>query len=299
VPKQQQQPLLLIPGGSKDGNGFFLPQGADGNVTVAAGGTMLLACPGDKNRFNNTNLGTRTAVATCKSGTIFYVNSVSYTFSDFACKIYPVHVARASGNTCYDGTKRHIEIGFDVESDFYRLLDICFDDILRTTLYAKATIVSGIAGYQKVFPRTNFTQDTFFPMMSVENLYNRTTQRKTIRDILHSPKLDYKYIARKSNFYLARGHLSAKDDFVYGSQQRATFHSVNVAPQWQTFNGGNWYALEDSVRKYANTSKHNLDVYTVTYGILTFPDVNGTETELYLHVDSNNNKAIPVPKLFW
>jgi hypothetical protein len=98
---------------------------------------------------------------------------------------------------------------------------------------------------------------------------------------------------------VAKGHLSAKTDFVYGSQQRATFHYVNVAPQWQTFNGGNWKELEESVRAYADKSKLNLDVYTGTYGIVTFPDVKGIETELYLYVDSNNNKAIPVPKLYW
>jgi hypothetical protein len=40
-------------------------------------------------------------------------------------------------------------------------------------------------------------------------------------------------------------------------------------------------------------------VYTGTYGVATLPDINGNETELYLYVDSNNNKAIPVPKLFW
>jgi hypothetical protein len=29
------------------------------------------------------------------------------------------------------------------------------------------------------------------------------------------------------------------------------------------------------------------------------PNINGVETELYLSVDVNNNKAIPVPKLVW
>ncbi|GFG38327.1 hypothetical protein Cfor_01738 [Coptotermes formosanus] len=124
-------------------------------------------------------------------------------------------------------------------------------------------------------------------------------QRQTISTILGSSILCDQYIAETSEFYLIRGHLAAKADFVYGSQHRATFHFVNVAPQWQTFNGGNWKALETSVRTYADKNKLDLDVYTGTYGILTFPDVNGVETELYLYVDNNNNKAIPVPKLFW
>jgi hypothetical protein len=260
---------------------------------------VLLACPGDNNGFNDANLGTRTALATCNSGTTFYVDSISYDFSDFACKSYPFHTARFSGSTCYNGTKRHIEVGFEVESDFYKLLDICFDDILYTTLYVKATIVSGIAGYQEGFPRPSFIEDDFFPGMSVDDLYSRNTQRQTISTILGSAQLGDQYIAETSDYFLARGHHSAKADFVYGSQHRATFHFVNVSPQWQTFNGGNWEELEANVRAYADNKKLDLDVYTGTYGILTFPDVKGIETELYLYVDDNNNKAIPVPKFYW
>jgi hypothetical protein len=291
------QPLLLIPGGSKDGHGFYLPEGSNGTVTLSTGQTMLLACPGNLNGFNNTNIGLRTALATCVSGTTFFVNLVSYNFSNFACKRYPSHIARYSNNTCYDGTKPQIEIVFEVESDFYKLIDACFDDATKTTLYAKATIISGIAGYQKVFLRPGFVQDSFFPGMSVNNLYTESTQKKTISNILGLQPSGNNYI--NATYFLARGHLSAMADFVFGSQQRATFHYVNVAPQWQTFNIANWKVLESSVRAYADKKKIDLVVYVGTYGVATLPDVNGTDTELYLYVDINNNKAIPVPKLFW
>jgi hypothetical protein len=295
----EPQPLLLIPGGSKDVHGFYLPEGADGIVTLATGQTMLLACPGITNEFNNTNLELTTAMATCDSGTTFFVNSVRYNFSNFACTSYPFHTARYSGSTCYDGTKRHIEIGFEVESDFYKLIDVCFDDVLYTTLYAKATIVSGIAGYQRGFPRPSFILDSFYHGMSVNTLYTRSTQRKTISGLLGSTQLGDQYIDGTNVFFLTRGHLSAKADFVYGSQHRATFHFVNVSPQWQTFNGRNWEALESSVRAYADKRNVDFVVYTGTYGVATLPNVDGNETELYLHVDRNNNKAIPVPKFYW
>jgi len=296
----EPQPLLLIPGGSKDGHGFYLPDGADGNVTLAAGQTVLLACPGANNGFNNTKLGTKPAIATCDSDTTFYVNSVSYNFSNFACISYPFHTARYSNSSCYDGTKRHIEIGFEVETHFYKLMDVCFDDVLYTTLYVQATIVSGIDGHQTKFSGTRFIKDGFYPTeMSVYKLYSRNKTRETISDLLGSPELGDHFINAKSNYSLSKGHLSAKTDYVYGSQQRATFHFVNISPQWQTFNGGNWEALESSVRAYANKKKLDLVVYTGTYGVATLPNINGNETELYLYVDINNNKAIPVPKLFW
>ncbi|PNF16246.1 hypothetical protein B7P43_G14573 [Cryptotermes secundus] len=118
-----------------------------------------------------------------------------------------------------------------VESDFYKITDICFDDIQLKTLYSNFTFVSGIGGYQVGFPRPNFIQDNFYPEISVDNLY------------------------------------------------RATFHFVNVSPQWQTFNGANWNALEMSVRTYADRNKLNLDVNTGTYGVATLPNVNGIENE--------------------
>ncbi|GFG38326.1 hypothetical protein Cfor_01737 [Coptotermes formosanus] len=124
-------------------------------------------------------------------------------------------------------------------------------------------------------------------------------QRQTVGTLLGSSLQGDKYIAETSDYYLDKGHLSANADFVYGSQRRATFRYVNILPQWKSFNGGNWNELEKSVRTYADKKKLDLDIYTGTYGILTFPNVKGVETGLYLYVDNNNNKAIPVPKLFW
>lgn len=47
-----------------------------------------------------------------------------------------------------------------------------------------------------------------------------------------------------NNQFLARGHLTAKSDYIFASGQRATFFFTNAAPQWQPFNAGNWNNLE-------------------------------------------------------
>jgi len=103
--------------------------------------------------------------------------------------------------------------------------------------------------------------------MSVDTLYTQITQWEIISGLLDSTLLGDQYIDPTIDYYLARRHHSAKDDYVDGSQQRATFHFVNIAPQWQTFNGGNWEALESSVRAYADKKKLDLVVYTGTYGL--------------------------------
>ena len=166
-------------------------------------------------------------------------------------------------------------------------------------MYIKKNIISGIASFQKGFPRPSFIQNNFYPGLSVNTLYTRNTQRQTISAILVSTLLGYQYIGGITVSFLARGHFSAKAEFVYGSQYTATSNFVNVSPQWQTFNEGNWEALESSVLAYVEKKNLELVLYTGRYGVATLPNVNGIETELYLYVDSNNNKAIPVPKFYW
>ena len=49
--------------------------------------------------------------------------------------------------------------------------------------------------------------------------------------------------------YFAKGHLSPDAGFVYNVQQDATYYFVNVAPQFQSFNNGNWKSLEYNSRE--------------------------------------------------
>lgn len=71
-----------------------------------------------------------------------------------------------------------------------------------------------------------------------------------IAQILNSTKLANELVHDTNDYFMARGHLAAKVDFIYGSQQRGTFYFLNTAPQWQTFNGGNWEHIESSVRDF-------------------------------------------------
>jgi DNA/RNA endonuclease G (NUC1) len=98
---------------------------------------------------------------------------------------------------------------------------------------------------------------------------------------------------------MSRGHMTAKADFVYGAHMRATFWFMNVAPQWQTFNGGNWNNMEMSTRSFAGGYDNNLDVYTGTHGVTTLADVNGNEVPIHIAYDANNNGILRVPALYW
>ena len=81
-----------------------------------------------------------------------------------------------------------------------------------------------------------------------------------------------------SGLFLARGHLAPNADFVFYSWMDATYHFINVAPQWQSFNGrlstlikstyatfllgGNWMWFENGCRDFADERGVDLVVYT-------------------------------------
>ncbi|CAB4067048.1 unnamed protein product [Lepeophtheirus salmonis] len=86
------------------------------------------------------------------------------------------------------------------------------------------------------------------------------------------------------------GHLSPDSAFVYDGEQEGTYFFVNVAPQYQSFNKGNWLALEYAVRDLAKNQYSKLTVYTGTYEILELH-----QKQIFLL----EKKFIPVPRYFW
>lgn len=236
----------------------------------------------------------------CVSGKNLEVNGKSVAIRSITCSKYPYHTARYNGNTCLNQHKE-IEIGFDTGNEFITVIKECFDDNQQITLYSVFDLPRTISGYQSGYPRPNFVEDDFYNVGSntVESLYKRVNQRKTINGLLGLDPSDEKYVDNSNDYFLSKGHLTAKADFVYGSNQRATFHYVNVAPQWQTFNGRNWNNLENDVRGFAADRSLDLVVYTGTYNITTLPhSETGEDIPLYLYV-SGNVKAIPVPQVMW
>jgi len=57
---------------------------------------------------------------------------------------------------------------------------------------------------------------------------------------------------------LVRGHLSPDGDHLWAPHQWATYFYANVAPQWETINGGHWKVVENLARKLAGQVSTNL-----------------------------------------
>lgn len=266
------------------------------------GDTVNLACPGSNLIIDETVTTLTLVAATCVSGKRFNIYGKTVKFDTIFCSSYPYHIARYTGRNCAKVFKE-IEVGFQVETNrFLVLMNVCFDDVGQNAIYSWFNLTSTIGGYQRGFPRPAFLQGDFYNpnINSVNTLYTRAQQRITINRLVGLKVNDTKYVHATNDYFLARGHLTAKADFVYGSQHRLTFYFVNAAPQWQTFNGGNWERLESSVRNFASYRGLDLIIYTGTYGVTTLPHAEtGEEIELYLYIDENNNNAIAVPQLYW
>lgn len=257
-----------------------------------------MACPGGHLVIGNITTHVARASATCRGGKLFSINDEIVAFTEITCTVYPWHTARYTGNTC--GTRyKEIEIGFDVEDRFLLHMLICFDEDNQNTLYSQFNLTKAIGGFQFGFPRPRFLQRNFY-RVPVNWLYTRFQQRITINRLLGLNENDPKYIHASNQYFLIRGHLTAKADFVFGAAHRLTFWFMNAAPQWQNFNGGNWNSLEQNIRRYASDNERDLIIYTGTYGVATLPHaITGDAIGLYLYVNHNNNRGLPVPAIFW
>ncbi|GLV38010.1 uncharacterized protein CBL_07808 [Carabus blaptoides fortunei] len=283
-----KHPLLLQPNAST----FILPSHSDG-VQLFAGQKARLVCAGNRLKLANV----QEVEITCLTGDRFRVNNSSLgerRFKELLCTNYPKPWAQRTGRKCLNQFSE-IEIGFKTSKGFVRVILVCFDPQRMDSVYSVYNLTAHIGNSQYNVPRPgDFITADFYPNLNPQpsTLYTRKSERTNLARII-GQQLAQKYIANKGDYFLSRGHLTAKADFVYGAQQRATFFYVNVAPQWQTFNGNNWNELEMSCRRFAEKSKRDLTVYTGVHGHAKLDDKS-----LYLFT-GNTNYKLTVPAVFW
>lgn len=279
------QPVFL-----KTNSADFYPYSDTGVMQFNAGGTFEMFCPSEFTAFSSKLL-----TATCVSGTTFKVGVTSYSFKEFVCKSWPAFVAQKTGSTCNGGIL--VRVGFEVSSTrFAEQMQVCFNEKEEVTRYVRHTLSPGSNYYEQGVDRITFQTAGFFNGKNVDKLYTQVSQQETINAQLGGNGDKY---FDTSNVFLARGHMGAKADFEYGTEQRATFLFINAAPQWQVFNAGNWERVEDGVRAWVSKNKMNVNCYTGVHGVTTLANVNGVQTPIYLSKDANNNGLIPVPALYF
>lgn len=229
-----EHPLILDPTSNE-----FLNPGPKG-LTLNTGEKIFLACTG-KSNFIKLATKPQELDVECVNGNLFKAKDgsqlITQPFKTFSCNDYPESIARRTGKKC-SNKYTETEIGFETSKGFVRIMTTCLDESKKDTLYSVYSVPASIRQQQIKIPRPpgGFQEGEFYPGLypTPSSLYSKYSQLNAFSKLLKSDKLANEYIKLDDDyFYIARGHLAAKADFLYASQQRATFYYVNVAPQWQ------------------------------------------------------------------
>ena len=192
-------------------------------------------------------------------------------------------------------------VGFRKGAEFQREISVCFDREGEQSHYANHSIEGRDLSKKReddTSDRPSDFDDDFglFNKSSPGDAFKLDAQRETLKSLLGAKEA--RRVFKKSSSFLARGHLAPDADFPDEEGRDATYTFLNVAPQWQNFNNGDWKSVEGAVREYANKSKHRVEVFTGTQGQLALRSKKGGNAKLYL--TKRGGKAyMTVPENFW
>merc|ERR1712106_999847 len=199
-------------------------------------------------------------------------------------------------------------IGWNIDGKYKEQIGLCIDERMFATIWTNHTLHGANIDYRDIDPkRPGFRIDTtgtkrFFPWATstkMNKYYSKNNQLAQVKKILgtNNKMGTFQIIdkSRSGTHYFAKGHLSPDAAFVYNVMQDATYYFMNVAPQFQSFNNGNWKALEYNTRELGTQLNRDLQVITGTHGMLTYPDRNNDPT----HISLFNSTYVPAPKYYW
>uniref|UniRef100_A0A224XR96 Putative deoxyribonuclease i n=1 Tax=Panstrongylus lignarius TaxID=156445 RepID=A0A224XR96_9HEMI len=281
------EPLLLQTVITSCKTTYQLFRSKECTLNIKSNENLLLACPGRENYLKSTN--DTWNLAQCVRQSSVRINNEVSEYGQLECKTRPRASLKISGKLCFKNNGVVIHIGFEVNNNWYPLLEVCHNIQKSQTYYVKHNVILPTTHCNKT-PNTRpfFTEgDTrLYTGLNMGHIYATRYQHAALKRMIGTNST--KYINRNENKFLARGHLAPNADFPIDAWHTLTFFYINCAPQWQSINAGIWASLENKVRKISLTMKQ-LNVITGTHGIM---EIEGKK--FYL-----GNQRVPVPEYFW
>ncbi|XP_050079717.1 uncharacterized protein LOC126567541 [Anopheles maculipalpis] len=268
-------------------NQLWAPNGP--SLQWNAGESTLIACPG--NSIENT--GTVTANIQCVSGQTFNLNGANVNLASVSCAARSTGSLQNTGQGCGNGGTL-LNLGFDVPSvGFVTYIQSCYNMQTASVIYTRH-IIPGTAIDHSISESYRPSFKTVGTASHVQPATSYTTAQQAIRfaQLLGSQAQADRFITTSS--YLSRGHLSPDADGIFRPWQWATYFYVNVAPQWQATNGGNWLVVENAARNIAGRLNEDVLIFNGAHDILTLPHVNGQQVPITLEAG-----GIQTPKWYW
>ncbi|XP_022214580.2 uncharacterized protein LOC111069010 [Drosophila obscura] len=291
----QVQPLYLRP----NTNAYWLPN-AKGQLEIPRGAVIELHCSGT---FVDMTTELRSIKVKCLQDTLFQWAGAKLEFRKFVCSQYIPYTVEKLDSRCGNilefssqqssPDQAHLyRVGYDIgDGRFVQTMELCHDPHTLRTHYAYHQMTPASVHYQRNVKRTKFSTAGHFQGYDMGKIYSHSHQQS----LLGGPPDGL--MNAKTGLFLARGHLAAKADLIYASQQRSSFNYMNAAPQWQIFNGGLWANLEEATRRFVADAGITVSVYTGIYGQMPLPE--HPDAGLHLATDANNNEVLAVPRLFY
>lgn len=201
-------------------------------------------------------------IATCVGDNLVSVDDEVMPLNYLECVDFPEPtIKKREEQTCY-GNHTLVDVGYECDYTFFKIYAACFDETSEDAIYTWYESSMLQHGRQYNVPRPHFSDKELYTF-TVDTTYSFHNQRQWLAMALRSEDLADRFIVNDHLHYLSRGHLTPKADFVYGVEQAATFHFINAAPQWQTFNAGNWERLETGLRELLVRNEDRLVIVLV------------------------------------
>lgn len=271
------------------------------NITLPVGATIIISCHGGHYSQNYT---TKTIQATCNQNSQLEAQDTIIDFDKIDCVNFQPQVVQTTDISCGPQAKI-IEIGFKIglNIDFLPQIRICFDYKNLTPLYTNHNLTKSI-GFIKSYLTSLYEVDSVYnKTINFDVLYNTSYQKTSINNLLGLPENSEKYIQPETclttpGFCFTKRPLTYRGALLYIPQQYATYHYINVAPQW-SFLDYNLDRLERNIIDYVKTRKIDLEIYSGTFDVATLPhEVSNSPVPLFLYLNEQT-QAIPVPLIFW
>ncbi|XP_044735154.1 uncharacterized protein LOC123297525 [Chrysoperla carnea] len=270
---------------------FLLP--TERGIILNAGEEIVLACTGKNNGFKLSPRDNLQA-AYCSRDTYFNIFGQNLPIADIKCLNPIMGEVRDVNKPCGKSGGVIKQIGFGVQNYWWTLISTCYDPNNGEAMYAIHTLVgTAQRDTEKLGDRPYFSTNGAGRATNPIRAYRQPNQIATFDKLLNSNDLAQRYIY--PNSFLSKGHLAPVRDFPYKNWQAATFHFINVAPEWYQVNSGNWNELEMLTRSVAKNYRANFLIISGVHDLLQLPNRNNQNVNIYLESGSK----LPAPKYLW
>lgn len=194
-----------------------------------------------------------------------------------------------------------MNIGFQLSDSrgFVNLIDVCYSKRRGSSIYTSHVVQGNtIKNSMKTSSRPSTFKTTEVPTkVSAASSFTKAKQLERFTSLLGSAVAE-EYLNKT---FLARGHLAPDGDMVFISWQWSTYYYINVIPQFQSINNGNWKHIESAVRTKAAQLQRDLKIFTGAFDVLKLKnkkitlDSDGLEVPKWswkVVKDENSNSAI-------